>query len=400
MEAASQRRARADTALTPGTIVKMNARTIGLLALLLIVFVWSGFDFLRSRVVDTLYPAAGLTSTTLLSAYNARLQNTRGDSEIYTFTGSEPGGTVLVLGGVHPNEPAGYLAAVLLVERLSVSRGRFIVIPRANHSAFTHTEPGEATPRLFDVQTTGGARAFRVGSRATNPLDQWPDPEVYRHFPSGQELSGSETRNLNRAFPGRARGSFTEQIAFAITELVRREHVDLVIDLHEASPEYPVINAIVAHDRALELATLANLNLQVAGLNYAVEPSPQNFHGLSHRELGDTTSAFATLMETANIMQGRLRGAGAAAKVLSGIDPCYLTASRAQLVRVPYDSAGISLDVRVGRHLAGIAALVEALAATDAAKTVIYAGIPGYDELQTKHLGDFLSPPQEAHRLK
>ena len=49
---------------------------------------------------------------------------------------------------------------------------------------------------------------------------------------SGQQLSGSETRNLNRAFPGRADGTLTEQIAYAIMQLLEQENVDMGFDLH------------------------------------------------------------------------------------------------------------------------------------------------------------------------
>ena len=105
-------------------------------------------------------------------------------------------------------------------------------------------------------------------------MDQWPDPDIYLHYPSGQTLSGNQTRNLNRAFPGRPNGNFTERVAFAITELVKREKVDLVIDLHEASPEYPVINAIVAHERAMPLAVAVVMNLELRGIKIAVAKRP------------------------------------------------------------------------------------------------------------------------------
>ncbi|MBI5059683.1 succinylglutamate desuccinylase/aspartoacylase family protein [candidate division KSB1 bacterium] len=300
---------------------------------------------------------------------------------------------MLVLGGTHPNEPAGFLAAYVLTEHLSMERGRAIIIPRANRSAFTHTEPGDATPAFVEIPTVDGARKFRVGSRTTSPLDQWPDPDVYRHTPSGQELSGAETRNLNRSFPGRTDGNFTERIAAAITHLIEREGVDLVIDLHEASPEYPVINAIIAHDRALELATMANFNLQAAGLNYAIEPSPRNFHGLSHRELGDATQALAILMETANVTQGRLRGASSADRVLSGQDDCYERAARAGLVRVPFDSSGISIEERVGRHLSGVRALIDALAFVLPDKPLSARGIPEFADLRRLGIGHYLAGP-------
>ncbi|RPH93981.1 succinylglutamate desuccinylase, partial [candidate division KSB1 bacterium] len=264
-----------------------NIRGIVFLLVIAALCAIASREFLSARKDEPLYPSSTLKTTKRLSDYFAGIRNTRADTPVYIFEGREPGGTMLVLGGTHPNEVAGFLTTYLLVENVSVSRGRLLVIPRANHSAFTTTEPGEAQPAQFEIKTAGGMRAFRCGGRFTNPLDQWPDPEVYLHFPSGQQLSGAETRNMNRAYPGRASGDFTERAANAITALVRAEKVDLVIDLHESSPEYPVINAIVAHERAMDMAALANLSLQSEGLNFALEPSPQNFHGLTHRELGD-----------------------------------------------------------------------------------------------------------------
>ena len=66
----------------------------------------------------------------------------------------------------------------------------------------THNDPQEASPQYLNITTPSGVRKFRYGSRASNPVDQWPDPDVYVHVASGQQLSGSETRNINRAYPG------------------------------------------------------------------------------------------------------------------------------------------------------------------------------------------------------
>jgi predicted deacylase len=53
-----------------------------------------------------------------------------------------------------------------------------------------------------------------------------------------------------RAFPSRPDGCFTGKIAFGITELVRRERVDLTVDLHEARPMNPIVNCVIFHERA------------------------------------------------------------------------------------------------------------------------------------------------------
>ena len=264
--------------------------------------------FLAMRRPDVLRPGPGVTQSTWLSAYFPTLTNGPGDTPVYFLNGSAPGGCMLVLGGTHGDEAAGYLAAILLVERAKVASGRLIVIPRANASGFTHNVPQEGHPQRFTLSTPRGPRTFTFGARVTNPVHQWPDPQVYTHAGSGQTLSGIETRNLNRAYPGRPSGTLTEQVAFGISELIRREKVDLAIDLHEAAPEYPVVNTIVAHERATDLAALVNMNLQTMGIAIGMEASPKNLHGLSHREWGDGTPALAVLMESTHPAMGRLRG--------------------------------------------------------------------------------------------
>jgi predicted deacylase len=73
------------------------------------------------------------------------LKATRVDTEVYILDGAKPGGTVIILGGTHPNESAGHLAAVLPVERLKMDRGHVFIMPRANASGFTVTDPQEAS---------------------------------------------------------------------------------------------------------------------------------------------------------------------------------------------------------------------------------------------------------------
>ncbi|MCB9357962.1 MAG: succinylglutamate desuccinylase/aspartoacylase family protein [Calditrichaeota bacterium] len=362
-----------------------------LLLLVLSLCLVTGLGFRQGRVDEPLYPSPSFKRTAPLSNYFAQLKNTPGDTEIFEFGEQDGGGTVLVLGGTHCDEPASYLAAYLLIENLKLERGRVLVVPRANRSALSHTTPGEAFPASFEIETANGPRRFRMGSRYTNPLDQWPDPEVFVHYPSGQELSGMDSRNLNRNYPGRADGSFTQRVGHALAELVRVENVDLVIDLHEASLEYPVINAIVAHERAMDCASIAVLELQLEGLDFALEPSPANFHGLSHRELGDHTACMATLMESANVIQGRLRGRTGAETILKGQDPMYVRAAEIEMTRVPYTEDGIPLEVRVGRHIEGVAKLISGFNQVKPERAITYAGVPGYSDLQKNGLGHYLS---------
>src|SRR4051812_8384461 len=157
--------------------------------------------------------------------------------------------------GTHPQEIGGMLAAVLMIENARVRKGRIIVVPQANRSGFTHTDPMEAYLHTIEVPTPNGQRWFRVGMRVTNPADQWPDPDIFVHSPSGEGMVGHEARNLNRVHPGNTTGWLTSRVSAALTSLAAQS--DLVFDLHEAQPEYPVINMMVVHEHAFETAATA-----------------------------------------------------------------------------------------------------------------------------------------------
>src|SRR5262249_5236603 len=163
--------------------------------------------------------------------------------------------TMMILGGTHPQEIGGMLAVVLVIENVRGMEGRLIVVPQANRSGFTHTDPKEAYLHSFTIANPAGPRWFRVGLRLTDPADTGPDPDVFVHAPSGERMVGHETRNLNRNHPGRSRGWLTARVSHALTELAK--DASLVLDLHEAQPEYPVINMMVAHEHAFETAATA-----------------------------------------------------------------------------------------------------------------------------------------------
>jgi hypothetical protein len=277
------------------------------------------------------------------------------------------------------------------VENVVMETGRLIVIPTANASGFTAGDPQEASPPAFSLATPGGPRWFRYGGRGTAVTDQWPDPDIYLHHPSGQALSGSQTRNMNRAYPGRADGNFTERCAFAVTEIVRREKVDLVIDLHEASPEYPVINTIVAHERAMPLAVSVAMSMELRGIKIGLEASPPNLHGLSHRELGDHTPALAVLMETPNAAEGRIRGRTTSELVVTGKDKMYVRAGRAGRLFVSYDENGHPLEQeRALRHLVGVEEFLKAFSEENKERPVVPALFPEQAVIEKSGLGQYL----------
>ena len=368
---------------------KNHKIAIGLIVLSFLIAAVAAVSFIEKWEPDIIVEGPGVTSTAHLSDYFSGLKGKYSDSTIYFLDSKNPGGTIFILGGTHPNEPASMLSAILLIENAIVKKGRIIVIPQANLSAFSHNSPQEASPQYLHFTTPYGVRKFRYGSRATNPIHQWPDPDIYiNQF--GQSLSGSDNRNLNRGYPGNPSGNFTEKVCYGIMEFIRKEKCDLSIDLHEASPEYPVINAIVAHERAGDLASMAVMDLQMEGLEYNLEMSPPTFHGLTHREWGDYSDTLAILMEATNACQGRLRGRTDEALALSGKDKMYVKAAQLGKLYVPYDKNGHPIEERVGRHLTAIVTLMNNFNMFYPEKTVEFTGIPSYQEINEKGYGSYL----------
>jgi len=370
-------------------------KTIAVFSLVAIIITISGVEFLKNRNQAKLYPGPGVTSITSLGAYLPNLKDTAGDSPVYIMDSGKPGETVVVLGGTHCDEPAGYIAAVALIENAVVSSGRMIVVAQANRSGFTHTTPLEAYPSRFEIETNGGKRWFCFGSRLANPINQWPDPDIMLHYPSGQKLSGDETRNLNRSYPGRPDGLFIERVAYAITTLVKNEHAALTIDLHEAPLEYFFIDALAVSEKARETGVTAQLNLSMQGIEMGIEASPQNLRGLSHRELASATPTMAFLMETANPSQGRFRGRTTADLVVNGKDLCYETAEKYKRLFVNFDSSGKPLSLRVGRHLAGITEILNAYNELNPDTAITVNKIPAYENVLSEGIGSFLHAPSE-----
>jgi predicted deacylase len=364
-----------------------------LLAVSLLLTGVFGLDFLKLYEREPVVKGPGVTRVGKLSSYLPALKGTPGDTDVYYLEGKEAGATVFVMGGVHANESAGMLSAVVLVENAVVKAGRLIVVTHANQSAFTNTAPSEGVPTRFHIKTAGGTRWFRYGDRLTNPINQWPDPEVYVHYPSGQLLSDFEVRNLDRSFPGRADGNFTEKVAFALTELVRKENADLTIDLHEARPMNPIVNCIITHERAKKLSALASIDLDSMGVQMRLEPSPKKLRGMSHRELGDHTQTLSVLMETGNPIQDKLHARADEELILTGKDDFFARAASNGLLYVPYLENGLSMEERVGRHVASIQQLANVFSDLYPDRKIAIAGLPSYTQIRQQGVGQFLLKP-------
>ncbi|HNR62593.1 MAG TPA: succinylglutamate desuccinylase/aspartoacylase family protein [Thermotogota bacterium] len=368
-----------------------NLPFMGFIIATVILVVIPALTYVKQKALDTVIPGPGVTRTGSLSDYLPALKGSSADTPVYYLEGKESGGTVLLVGGAHPNEPAGFIAPLLVVERGTVQKGRVIVIPYSNGSAISHTEPLEGSPASFSLKNKSGeTRTFRVGSRLSNPLDQWPDPKLFVNE-KGQVLSGSEMRNLNRAFPGKENGSITEQIAYAIMEIIRKEKADISIDFHEASPEYTTVNAIVAHEKSIELAAEVVMYMEFENIPITLEQSPKNLNGLSHREWGDYSDTLPFLFEAANPFMGRLRGRTDENLILEGKDPYYLAAAKAKRLNVPYDEKGLPLSYRVARHVTAFRYVLDTYNSYHEDNAIIVTGLPDFNELAYQNVGDFLN---------
>jgi hypothetical protein len=381
----------------PGVGRLAVARKAGIAGLGLLVVVLSGISFHRHRHrAEPVILGPGVTAVRALGDYFPGIRGTINDCNVYILEGAEPGGTLLLLGGSHPEEPAGRLAAWLLVENAVVQQGRLLVVLSANRSATTVTRPGGAYPPDYTISTPWGERTFRMGDRWSNPLDQWPDPEVYIHHPSRQHLAYADIRNLNRTWPGRPHGTLTERTTFAFMELIRSEGVDVVVDLHEAELQYPVISTIVAHERGEELATYTAMMLSDMEFNMGMEYSPRALRGLSHREIGDHSDAVSLLFESPEPFLDATRGRTTREQLLTGRDPFVMKAGRHGLLFERMDEDGWPIDVRVGRHVSATLQTMEAWSELNPGRPMAAGGIPRYAEIIERGLGHWLHDPSTA----
>ena len=170
-------------------------------------------------------PAPSSATTPSTHPAGILAEGTRWATPYYVIDSGKTGPTVMVVGGVHGNEPAGAAAADALC-RCSIVRGKLVLLPRAN-------VPGlEARKRrLPDVDHDAG--------------------------------------DLNRNFPQKDDAEPVGQPAGAIWELVTRLRPDWLVDLHEsvnfrkANPKRvgnTIIHAVADETRRQALAMIAGVN--------------------------------------------------------------------------------------------------------------------------------------------
>ncbi|MDY6073434.1 MAG: succinylglutamate desuccinylase [Eubacteriales bacterium] len=367
----------------------------------LLLAVTAGVRFYEHRhYQETVVVSDSYTDKKMLSDYVPSLKGTMVDTPVFFFDSGVPGGTILYLGGTHPYEPAASLSAFIMMENIHVTKGRVIVIPQANRSATTLGMLGNAYPQFYSIKTSWGSAKYKIGDRWANPLDSWPDPFTYRHYPSGLQLTYQDLRNINRCYPGRENGAPLERACYAIMQIIRNEKVDMAIDSHEAAVMYPVVETYVAHERALDIAMMAAMNLSASQFYMKCEASPKNLRGLSHREWGDFSDTLAVLMETPQPFTDWIVGPMTEELQTIGADEFLGTAMEHGLTYVEYDkNVGCPMKLRVGRHLSGAAEVINWMNMSFPEKEVLLE-LPSYNDLMENDCGYYLHNPEEADASK
>lgn len=169
------------------------------------------------------------------------------ETPYYVIESNKPGPTVFVSGGVHGNEPAGYLAAAKVAD-YKISSGKLVVLPRANALAIAQN----------------------------------------RRYASGDP-------DLNRSFPQSATDTPDTELAQAIWDLLKDHDPDWVIDMHEGIDYYKagtgsVGQTVIYHPTTQGAAVASKI---VNTLNSEIAESVRKFTLLRYPVIGGLTRAAA-----------------------------------------------------------------------------------------------------------
>jgi predicted deacylase len=372
------------------------------LVIVIAVMALGGLQLFKHRhYMMPIVAGPGVTKVAKLSDYSRGLKGTMADTNVFFLEGKEEGGKVLIMANTHANEPAALLAALIFIENAEVEKGTLIIIPQFNHSASRNTRPGDGYPLYFEIPTEWGVKKIRLGNRDASPLDQWPDPDVYIHYPDRQLLSFIDVRNTNRTWPGRANGPLMERVTHGAMEIMKQEKVDIAVDLHGAETMFPVTNCIVAPDKSVRIATMASLTVKAReGFDSHVEPSPSGFRGLSHREIGDHSETLPFLLEAPIPFLDQPTGPKTVKLLLDGKDPFLLSLSRKGKLFVPYDETGWPMEKRVGQHCSVVLELLRQYSRRSLQREIEVRNVPRYAEVVKNGVGHYYHDPKTADKDK
>ena len=343
----------------------------------------------------------GVTKVEKLSDYTKGLKGTVADTNVFHLEGKEEGGKIFIIANTHSNEPAAILTALIFIENAVVDKGTLIIIPEFNNSAGRNTRPGDGYPLYYEIQTDWGSKKFRMGNRDASPLDQWPDPDVYVHYPDKQLLSFLDVRNTNRTWPGRPDGPLMERVTYGAMQIMRSEKVDIAVDIHGAETMFPVTNCIVAPEKSIRIATMTSLTVKAREkFDNHVEPSPSGFRGLSHREIGDYSDTLPFLLEAPLPFLDQPTGPKTVDLLLDGKDPFLLSLSKKKKLFVPYDETGWPMEKRVGQHCSVILEIIRQFSRKFPDKAIKLRNVPRYADVMKNGVGHYYRDPDKSDKAK
>ena len=341
----------------------------------------------------------GVTKVSKLSDYTEGLKGTVADTNLFYLEGKEEGGKIFIIANTHSNEPAAILTALVFLENAVVDKGTLIIIPEFNNSAGRNTRPGDGYPLYYEIPTDWGSKKFRMGNRDASPLDQWPDPDVYVHYPDKQLLSFLDVRNTNRTWPGRPDGPLMERVTYGAMQIMRSEKVDIAVDIHGAETMFPVTNCIVAPEKSIRIATMTSLTVKAREkFDNHVEPSPSGFRGLSHREIGDHSDTLPFLLEAPLPFLDQPTGPKTVGLLLDGKDPFLLSLSKKKKLFVPYDETGWPMEKRVGQHCSVILEIIRQFSRKFPDKAIKLRNVPRYADVVKNGVGHYYRNPDKAEK--
>lgn len=341
----------------------------------------------------------GVTKVAKLSDYTESLKGTVADTNVFYLEGKEEGGKMFIIANTHSNEPAAILTALIFIENAVVDKGTLIIIPEFNNSAGRNTRPGDGYPLYYEIPTDWGTKKFRMGNRDASPLDQWPDPDVYVHYPDKQLLSFLDIRNTNRTWPGRPDGPLMERVTYGAMQIMRSEKVDIAVDVHGAETMFPVTNCIVAPEKSIRIATMTSLTVKAREkFDNHVEPSPSGFRGLSHREIGDYSDTLPFLLEAPLPFLDQPTGPKTVDLLLDGKDPFLLSLSKKKKLFVSYDETGWPMEKRVGQHCSVILEIIRQFSRKFPDKAIKLRNVPRYADVVKNGVGHYYRDPDKAEK--
>ncbi|MBN2090660.1 succinylglutamate desuccinylase/aspartoacylase family protein [candidate division KSB1 bacterium] len=125
------------------------------------------------------------------------MSETKYETAVFRFQSKTEEPAIIIIGGTHGDEPAGFEAAYRLLDYFSKNhplKGTIYIIAEANKMAVMQGERRIPVPESVEI----------------------------------------EAGNLNRCYPGRPNGLPIQRLAYQITEFIKLHQIQLLIDLHES----------------------------------------------------------------------------------------------------------------------------------------------------------------------